>query len=1129
MRKTMMMMTAAGVLLAVTAAHAQWTDQRLNDYAVTNELGEVIFLYEGGWWSNSDEFAPWQSFDLNNNLFYDGNGSGQGGWCGFELETPKLITRVRYKGRGGYAFRVSGTRIQGADLPDFSDAVTLHTLYPPPDWDPNQWRDEHFPSPAVFTPYKYVRFIAPNGSSGGNLTGVEFYGADPMPSPAGTPDTPVLTFEDTINWRMNLCWTVDPQTAILCEIERKTAADLDFSPLTFTYATDGEGHFCDLSLVVVQDADYRIRAVNPEDESAWVYAVATARNSTVGTWIGTPGSYNDGDMTGDKAFDGNIMTSFDAPALNADDAWTGMDFGGEVDITGIRFVPRRGLEERMTNGWFEVADNPDFLSPTTLHTVETIPSANVVTEVPLDPPVTARYARYCAPEGGFGNIAEIEFLLNIAPYPPHSLSVVSSDITNAYAVLSWSLHDISSLISSVLVYRATSPLGPFDLMTPEGIDAMQTEWTDTSVVKETFYYYHVRSLWVGPAGPLEGNPGPVVTYIPAERLERDWSDNTQLKPGMTLLGQHYPPYSGNYLMEFLFDGDPGTCPDTSTTDKNPALGVDLGAPHSIAFMRFVARGGHEGRLNGAELRGSNDPDYTNNFTRLATFSGGVAWDYVTLPTVNQEPFRYIFVQRPDGGDFSGNICELELYGWNPATASIFRTPASLSFSCLPPGHVHLTWGDLSTEQDFYRVERSIDGTNWSEIGTPLAPPFVDTAPLIGEQAFYRVTAVRGTPPNEELLPSAPLLAVAYVRGPGTGLTATYFTDYFVGYNPNEALAGTFLEGAPNWETTFAVRPEIPATVANFRIVYTGTLIIPFAGNWTIYASSDDGVRLTLDGVTHINRWVSRAVTTDAVALPLEAGEYPIRIDYYQGGGGKGMRLEWSGGAIARTVIPTSQLIPTPLPPNEDVFVQEGDWFGRTFSTGDSVGRLGFHTLNPDGSVTVAHAESDMNGNTEKYHYAWQDICGDFIFDAKVELDDDPGRTSAKAMLMVRNDLPVGSPFLAACVMANPSFGGFNVKQRFEQDADIADAFAWTGPHINPVYLRIKRKGDTFSFFYRDPSGNDWVPYHTFQDEEGVFLETLYIGMAVSAGVDNSTKMLQEATFSDISLRNPKRGMMLILR
>ena len=62
-------------------------------------------------------------------------------------------------------------------------------------------------------------------------------------------------------------------------------------------------------------------------------------NQIFGKIMGTPGSYNnDISRTFEKAFDGNVLTFYDAAVR--DSAWVGMDFGFKTTVSKIRYLPR---------------------------------------------------------------------------------------------------------------------------------------------------------------------------------------------------------------------------------------------------------------------------------------------------------------------------------------------------------------------------------------------------------------------------------------------------------------------------------------------------------------------------------------------------------------------------------------------------------------------------------------------------------------------------------------------------------------------------------------------------------------------------------------------------------------------
>ena len=1140
MKKGMVIVSTA--IIAAAVCQAQWTGQLLNSSAVTNEYGQIVVLHDGGGCYNVNNNTPNDTadkvFDGSTGTYYN-SAADQGAWVGFELQSPKLVTRIRYYGRNGYGARARGVLVQGASQSDFSDAVTLWALSPPADWNGNSWVDELLLSPAAATnTFTYVRVYSPLPLSyGGNFTELQFYGADPLGVEVPPPDTPAVTYATCINWRMNLYWASAPSSAVLYELQRKIAQEADFSPLMCAYATSGELTHLDMTLMLYADTEYRLRALSNAGASAWTNITGIARNSASSRLIGSPGSWENNGNTGAKAFDGNMKTAINGNLGTG--FWTGMDFGTEREITHVNFLPRTGFRDRMNGGTFESADNADFVNATVFYNISFNPPDNAVTEVMLSPPVTTRYARYYPPPGRdtWGDAAELEFLLSpTPPHPPNGLSIVSSDITNAFAVLTWRLYDVGSLISSVMVYRAVSPGGPYTCITPGGLDLSGMTWTDTSVVAGIPYYYMLTSLFCDGTVTLEGEPSAHVPYIACERLERYWHDNTQIKyaEGMDLIGKHYITHqisNPTYYLERMFDGNLGTFPDTSADPggKNPAVGVDLGKPCSIQFVRFAPRHDFLGRLNGAELRGSNNPEYTNEFTRLATFTGAVSWQLTTQQTVTREAFRYIFVQRPDANEFFGNVAELELYGWDDAVFnSVLTAPDPISLSHRPDG-IRLDWKDSGT-RDFYRIERSADGgASWDILDEVPGTPFTDTdiIPVIGQRVLYRVLAVQATTPDETIAYSAIYDIIPYFSGSGTGLNAYYYTNYFPSYNPSEGLTATRLEDAPDFAPAnngTAIRTDIPGTVENVRIAWHGNLTVPFTGDWTIYVTSDDGVALRIDDAFVINSWYTRGATTDQVTLHLTEGPHPIRIDYFQGGGGKAMKLEWASATISRAVIPTLQLEPLPLPADEDVFLKTGEWSGRTFGTG----RLGHHTMDGNGDITLHSAGGDMSGANENFYYAWQNVSGDFIFEAKAEMDIDPDRRDGKAMLMVRDSLAAGSPLLAACAISAHASGRFTVKHRIPPETTISDLSDWDGPSANPFYLRVKRSKDVFTLAYRDAApGSPWVQMHEFTDAGNAFSNDIYIGMAVCAPVGSSQKMFQTATFSDISIRKVTGTILMI--
>ncbi len=96
----------------------------------------------------------------------------------------------------------------------------------------------------------------------------------------------------------------------------------------------------------------------------------------------------------------------------------------------------------------------------------------------------------------------------------------------------------------------------------------------------------------------------------------------------------------------------------------------------------------------------------------------------------------------------------------------------------------------------------------------------------------------------------------------------------------------------------------------FSARWTGSVTPLFSQTYTFYTSSDDGVRLWVNGQQLINNWTDHGTTENSGTIALQAGQsYAIRMEFYENGGGAVARLLWSSASQAKQVIPQSQLQP----------------------------------------------------------------------------------------------------------------------------------------------------------------------------------------------------------------------------
>jgi alpha-tubulin suppressor-like RCC1 family protein/chitodextrinase len=142
-------------------------------------------------------------------------------------------------------------------------------------------------------------------------------------------------------------------------------------------------------------------------------------------------------------------------------------------------------------------------------------------------------------------------------------------------------------------------------------------------------------------------------------------------------------------------------------------------------------------------------------------------------------------------------------------------------------------------------------------------------------------------------------------GTGTGLTAQYFRT-------------KDLSGVPTLERTDARvnfdwaggAPDATMPADNFSVRWQGFIQPRYNEAYTLVASTDDGVRVWLDGQLVIDAWVPRVVTDSRYTFTATAGhKYAIRMQYFEQGGSAVAKLSWLSEHESYQPVPTTQLYP----------------------------------------------------------------------------------------------------------------------------------------------------------------------------------------------------------------------------
>lgn len=121
------------------------------------------------------------------------------------------------------------------------------------------------------------------------------------------------------------------------------------------------------------------------------------------------------------------------------------------------------------------------------------------------------------------------------------------------------------------------------------------------------------------------------------------------------------------------------------------------------------------------------------------------------------------------------------------------------------------------------------------------------------------------------------------------LTAAYFNNITLTGTPSVVRSETEINN--NWATG---NPVANISVDNFSVRWEGTIKAPLTGTYTFSVTADDGVRLWVNNVQLINKWIDQSATTYTATIVLTAGQaYPIKMEYYERGGQAVAKLAWT--------------------------------------------------------------------------------------------------------------------------------------------------------------------------------------------------------------------------------------------
>ena len=741
---------------------------------------------------------------------------------------------------------------------------------------------------------------------------------------------------------------------------------------------------------------------------------------------------------------------------------------------------------------------------------------------------------------------------------PASFTIARSELTNQYAVLSWTL---PAGITNTVIYRAYGEGGPWTELAET--NNLATTWTDATAPLGVPCWYKIAFAErdeedVRTVGDM---CAATVSHRRCQLLERDWSDMTHVKDGVTVIwnaptslnwwngGKNdnnqtiSKPATAQASAELAFDNMRNSAPNIgyASADTWHAVGVDLSSQFFVSFVRCHPRSdsaGNRAKINGMAIYGANG-DIDNAFSTDWPAISDALTDYSTgwheIPITNIAPYRYFYACNASDNSWRLMVGELQFYGY-PSTAYDGYAIGAVDVAAVQDGaSVALSWKDNGYGTSF-NVERSTDGgTTWTVLASGLsATSYTDAdVALDGTEYRYRIASVSG----ETVSYSATVRCVPYVHGDGEGLhrsalfpfistAATEMAEY-VSTGVVQIADATLAEERPMIE-------GVEGSHTNVYVTWTGKLIVPFAGSYQFTAAAKGMVSVWIDD-SNVTRYSAASGYTELTsgATTLAAGEHDIRVAYWQGAADHGFTLYWDG-AVAKEAIPVSQL--KPVVPN----ALPEPWEGvRSITSSATEFYPSDSRVNADGSFDLAFTGADINytdGRIRGHNFLYRSFTGDFKMTLKMNASS--WKAGEKGGLKVAANLTEASPFEAFLLRGNKTLGLRVRRSKLDEPTAIGGKEIWKTPYTSStIYMRLERTGSVFTYYYRAAKTDPWTAIYRYDDSEtGFYGDTVYVGPvatcvnlgANSWGGDSYRTARYTWRFSEIDIHSP-RGTNVIIR
>ena len=321
----------------------------------------------------------------------------------------------------------------------------------------------------------------------------------------------------------------------------------------------------------------------------------------------------------------------------------------------------------------------------------------------------------------------------------------------------------------------------------------------------------------------------------------------------------------------------------------------------------------------------------------------------------------------------------------------------------------------------------------------------------------------------------------------TGVIGSYYSDRNL-----QTLA--FQRVDPNIEFDWEIgSPGAGVGVDSYSVRWTGKVLPPSSGTYTFYSTSDDGIRVKVNGVTLVDKWIDQGATEWSGTIDLTKGQLAdVVVEYYENSGGAVAKLAWEGPGFAKQTIPSSayrlsdNTDATPVAANDSYIALHGADTALNVLANDSdadapLGIHGVAIIDPPqhGSVRIdgagkrlIYTHDGLSSRTDSFRYTVTDPQGATSAAATVSLSIPFDFTAWAASTPGAGNLPSSNAdgdlypdLLEFALGQSPASGGFADGDPISLTVDSGD-----------VSLRIRRPSGLAGLTYEVLTSPDLVSW-----------------------------------------------------